>query len=75
MLYVGGVYDAEVAPDIAVPPVLVALVFEYHWYETVPVPPDIVTDNGFIVAPTQTVWLGVGWVAMEGGGTTVMVAI
>ena len=31
MLLVGGVYEALVAPNISVPPLLLLLVLLYHW--------------------------------------------
>ena len=35
----------SVAPAIGVPQTLELVVLEYHWYEAVPVPPVMETDN------------------------------
>ena len=60
----GVVYDADVAPPMAVP-------FFFHWYVSVPAP-DAVTLK-VAVCPAVTVLLA-GWDEMFGGTLTVSVA-
>ena len=44
----GGENDAEVAPEMAVPPVFELVVFTNHWYENVPLPPVATTEREVI---------------------------
>ena len=68
-------YVAFVAPVIRVPPELLFVVLEYHWYDGLPTPFMYPTSNGAaIVPPAQIIWYSVGLVLIIGSACTIIAA-
>ena len=71
---VRGVYVRAVAPGIKVPPSALT-VFEYHWYDTAPVPPKMPGLRVLGVPPKQTVSFAIACKETVGKPTTITSAV